>query len=152
MVASGLPMRNGNRHSGEVANLSLSLLELVKSFVIPHLPHKKLLLRIGMHTGSCVAGVIGLKMPRYCLFGDTVNTASRMESHGAPLRIHLSDSCKRALDELGGFEFDCRGHIEVKGKGSMVTWWLIRSADIGFSVDLHEAERQARLALQEWES
>ncbi|XP_035734350.1 guanylate cyclase 32E-like isoform X1 [Vespa mandarinia] len=125
MVVSGLPIRNGIHHSAEIASMSLCLLDAIKQFTIRHRPLDKLQLRIGIHSGPVCAGVVGLKMPRYCLFGDTVNTASRMESTGSPLKIHCSSETKKLLDELGGFSLIERGVVSMKGKGDRLTYWLI---------------------------
>lgn len=125
MVVSGLPVRNGRLHACEVARMALALLDAVRSFRIRHRPQEQLRLRIGIHTGPVCAGVVGLKMPRYCLFGDTVNTASRMESNGEALKIHLSSETKAVLEEFGGFELELRGDVEMKGKGKVRTYWLL---------------------------
>lgn len=125
MVVSGLPVRNGTSHAREIARMSLALLSAVRGFTIRHRPSDQLKLRIGMHTGPCVAGVVGHKMPRYCLFGDTVNTASRMESNGLALKIHVSPKTKAVLDTFGSFELELRGEVEMKGKGKVTTYWLL---------------------------
>ncbi|XP_070573696.1 atrial natriuretic peptide receptor 1-like [Ptychodera flava] len=114
MVVSGLPRRNGKEHAGVIANMALDLLSKVTTFKIRHLPEKQLQLRIGVHTGACAAGVVGLTMPRYCLFGDTVNMASRMESNGKALRIHVSESTSKVLQDLGGYYLALRGPIKIK--------------------------------------
>lgn len=124
MVVSGLPVRNGDLHAREIARMALALLAKVHSFEIRHRPQEKLRLRIGLHSGACCAGVVGQKMPRYCLFGDTVNTASRMESNGEALKIHMSHSTKLILDRFGTFDMTMRGSISIKGKGEMMTFWL----------------------------
>ncbi|XP_059159714.1 atrial natriuretic peptide receptor 1-like [Physella acuta] len=126
MVVSGLPQRNGNLHAVHIARMSLKLLKAISQFKIRHMPTERMRLRIGLHSGPVCAGVVGLKMPRYCLFGDTVNTASRMESHGEAMMIHMSSSIKAILDLFGTFEMTPRGEINIKGKGMMTTYWLTR--------------------------
>lgn len=123
MVASGLPQRN-DTHAREIARMSIEFLKTMKTFSIPHRPDRKLQLRIGIHSGPVCAGVVGLKMPRYCLFGDTVNTSSRMESNGLPLKIHISQQTMSILRQLSCFIMTERGLVEMKGKGSQRTYWL----------------------------
>ncbi|KAL5020296.1 hypothetical protein ScPMuIL_003188 [Solemya velum] len=126
MVVSGLPTRNGTEHAREAARLSLAILRNIGSFRIRHRKELTLRARIGLHSGPVCAGVVGRKMPRYCLFGDTVNTASRMESNGEAMKIHISPSTKTLLDMFGSFQTVRRGNIEIKGKGIMTTYWLLR--------------------------
>uniref|UniRef100_A0AC35TPS7 Guanylate cyclase n=1 Tax=Rhabditophanes sp. KR3021 TaxID=114890 RepID=A0AC35TPS7_9BILA len=127
LVSSGVPKRNGHAHLKEIALLSFEFMNSTEKFVIPHLKNYKLQLRIGLHTGSCVASVVGNKMPRYCLFGDTINTTSRMESNGKPGFIHMtSDMNSALLNHYPQFKSDSRGEILVKGKGVMETYFLLR--------------------------
>ncbi|XP_010782020.1 guanylate cyclase 2G, partial [Notothenia coriiceps] len=125
MVASGLPISNGNQHALEISTMALHFLGAIKVFKIHHMPNETLAIRIGIHSGPVVAGVVGTTMPRYCLFGDTVNTASRMESNSLPLKIHISQCTADILFQAGSFELEERGAIEMKGKGSHKTYWLL---------------------------
>ncbi|KAK6757495.1 hypothetical protein RB195_015365 [Necator americanus] len=126
LCVSGLPRRNGTQHIKEICSMSIALLKDLKNFQIPHLPQEKVNIRIGIHSGPCVAGVVGLVMPKYCLFGDTVNTASRMESNGKAGCVHMSEAAaillKQACPE---YEVEPRGEILIKGKGVMNTFWLV---------------------------
>ncbi|XP_025090307.1 atrial natriuretic peptide receptor 1-like isoform X2 [Pomacea canaliculata] len=125
MVVSGLPHRNGNLHAQQIARVSLALRDVISVFKIRHRPKEKLQLRIGLHSGSVCAGVVGRKMPRYCLFGDTVNTASRMESNGEAMKIHMSGKTCELLQTFGTFDIATRGEVIIKGKGLMTTYWLL---------------------------
>ncbi|XP_050295320.1 retinal guanylyl cyclase 2 [Anthonomus grandis grandis] len=133
MVVGGLPVRIPD-HAEQIATMALDLLHESGKFRIRHLPGTPLRLRIGLHTGPCCAGVVGLTMPRYCLFGDTVNTASRMESTGAAWRIHMSEATKSRLEKAGGYHIEYRGPTEIKGKGTMDTYWLLGKE--GFNKEL----------------
>ncbi|XP_048400881.2 retinal guanylyl cyclase 2-like isoform X3 [Stegostoma tigrinum] len=126
MVVSGLPTRNGNRHAAEIANMSLDILSAVGTFKMRHMPDVPVRIRIGLHSGPSVAGVVGLTMPRYCLFGDTVTTASRMESTGQPYRIHVNHTTVKILINLNeGYKLEPRERTELMGQGFEQTYWLV---------------------------
>ena len=120
MVVGGAP-RERPDHVSRVADLALDMLRATDDF--NRQTGRRLQIRIGMHTGPAVAGVIGLNKFSYDLWGDSVNTASRMESRGQPGRIQVSEACYRRLSDSHAFEE--RGTIHIKGKGSLHTYFLL---------------------------
>ncbi|GEM_PF-283959 len=119
MVAGGVPVVRKD-HAAAVADMALDMLEVVARYSRER--GVNLDVRVGLHTGPVVAGVIGKRKFAYDLWGDTVNTASRMESHGIPGRAHLSEATWALLKDK--FEAEDRGEIDVKGKGRMRTFVL----------------------------
>jgi class 3 adenylate cyclase len=120
MVAGGLPNPRPD-HAQAVAEMALAVREEVARHLDPS--GQPLQVRIGIDTGPVVAGVIGRNKFIYDLWGDTVNTASRMESHGVPGCIQVTASARQRLRD--GYRFQRRGPIQVKGKGKMETWFLL---------------------------
>ncbi|XP_055347907.1 atrial natriuretic peptide receptor 1-like [Paramacrobiotus metropolitanus] len=148
MTVSGIPDRGDKQHVAEICRMAVKLMKIfdengrtthsammsVPGHVVTGIMHPQsepvaLRLRCGIHSGPCAAGVIGMRVPRYCLFGDTVNVAARMNSHGQGGRIHLSQASRDLLvagdlDRLR-FRLQERGLLSVKGKGDMHTFWLM---------------------------
>jgi guanylate cyclase len=120
MAAAGVPIPSPD-HARSAALLALEMRDVLVASAVAGQPDLEL--RIGINSGPVVAGVIGTKRFVYDLWGDAVNTASRMESHGTPGEIQIT----RATYELLKNEFVCRprGTILVKGKGEMETWYLV---------------------------
>lgn len=119
MVAAGMPDPRPD-HAQAVAEMALDMLEVTTR--LSGEIGEEISVRIGLHTGQAVAGVIGTRKFFYDVWGDTVNTASRMESLGEPGRIQVTPEARAALADI--YSFEPRGEIEVKGKGLMQTWWL----------------------------
>ena len=122
MAAGGVPMANGPT-APAVVRLGLDMIAAAETITTEN--DAALQLRIGVHEGSVVAGVIGRRKFLYDLWGDTVNTAARVESHGVPGRVHVTQG---VADQLGDdFAVEERGTIDLKGKGPMVTHLVGRS-------------------------
>ena len=123
-VASGVPIPNGDDHAKEICSMSLELLQAVSNCPVLHAPGESIKLRIGVHTGPVVAGIAGIKMPRYMLFGDTVDIAEKLEAEGESSRVHVSETTVDILNAKGGFQFESHNSLNIKGIGVIKTFWL----------------------------
>jgi class 3 adenylate cyclase len=119
MVVGGLPTPRPD-HVEAVARMALAMQALMRALAEKH---PGLAVRVGIHTGPVVAGVLGTQKFSYDLWGDTVNIASRLESHGERGRIHVSAAVAEVL--RGAFDVQERGQVTLKGRGAMMTYWIL---------------------------
>ncbi|WP_246806005.1 adenylate/guanylate cyclase domain-containing protein [Ensifer sp. ENS10] len=120
MVVSGVPVARSD-HAAALVRLGIEMLNAAGRLHDPH--ERTVCIRIGIASGPVVAGVVGVKKFFYDVWGDAVNVASRMETTGVPGRVQVSpETYAQANDQ---FEFECRGPVDIKGKGKMTTWLLV---------------------------
>jgi PAS domain S-box-containing protein len=139
MVVGGLPMPRPD-HAEAIAAMGLDILSEIARFNAEY--NQALNIRIGINTGPVVAGVIGIKKFIYDLWGDTVNTAARMESHGVPGCIQVTEETYQRLQHQ--YLFEQRGLIPVKGKGEMMTYFLIGRMNQNTNTLIVQAEESDR--------
>lgn len=123
MVVGGLPQPQA-QHAQAIADMALAMQAHTDQFTFRG---QAIALRIGINTGSVIAGVIGKKKFSYDLWGDTVNVASRMESSGMPGKIQVTETTYQLLKKQ--YKFIDRGLVPIKGKGEMMTYWLVGIMD-----------------------
>lgn len=140
MVVGGVPDRTPT-HCQQVTGFALAALNSFNEYADDF--SQPLRIRIGMHTGTVVAGVVGKKKFAYDLWGDVVNTASRYESTATPNTIHVSDSVRVRLAD--DYEFEDAGEIDLKGKGVMQSWLLVRrKQEAGQVIELTKQRRRRK--------
>ncbi|KAK3238909.1 hypothetical protein CYMTET_51119 [Cymbomonas tetramitiformis] len=128
MAVSNLIIKRED-HTKQICDFALDLVAVANTVQVLEgdVEHGTVQIRAGFHSGPVVASVVGSLNPRFCLFGDTVNTASRMESTSEKNRIHMSQNAAVLLQrqaQFSGLFVTCRGEIPVKGKGMMETYWV----------------------------
>jgi guanylate cyclase soluble subunit beta len=148
MCCSGLPVPD-KHHAENIANFAIAVVEAVKLVKSP-VDGSPIQLRVGIHTGSCTAGVVGTLTPHFCLFGDMVNTTSRHESTGEAGKVQCSSVLFGRLKHFSESEevqyrFTPRGLVDMKGKGNAYTYWL----EGGTEQNLHVNPKAIRALVQE---
>ncbi|GAU94570.1 hypothetical protein RvY_06317-2 [Ramazzottius varieornatus] len=132
MVVSGVTLSSkvSGQHAAEICRMAVSLISAISDFRPKHKPDEEVRLRIGIHSGPAMAAVVGLRMPKFCIFGDCVGIAAKLEATCEAKRIHISLISKRALDgSAKEFLMDIHGQVDLKGGSNMMTYWLRSAAD-----------------------
>jgi len=117
----GCPERRAD-HAERAVEFSIDIIKMIELFRTPM--GSPIAIRVGLNSGSITAGVLGEMNPHWCIVGDTVNTASRMESTSKAMHIHISESTKEMAQRCGKFIITGPEVLNVKGKGTMATYWI----------------------------